>query len=80
MVTLFVQKATTTEAEDEDEQCRAANCVVRRRKKAGVYDWAECEHCKDWYHIVCTDIDKNISQEQLEELTWYCHFCSQQSD
>ena len=53
MVTLFVQKATTTEAEDEDEQCRAANCVVRRRKKAALRSEEHTSELQSPCNLVC---------------------------
>ena len=72
-------KAASADA-DEDDACMSRTCIVRRNKKPGEYRWISCDSCSDWRHVVCTDIDKNVTDEQLENMAWLCVFCKQDVD
>ena len=44
-------------------------------EKDGCEDWISCDHCEQWFHILCTNVDPDLSPEELENLAWDCHKC-----
>ncbi|CAK8685185.1 unnamed protein product [Clavelina lepadiformis] len=35
--------------------------------------WVECDNCDRWYHVKCTHLDPNLTQHEIEKLTYLCH-------
>ena len=51
-------------------------------KCGGVYvgdddepNWISCDECKSWFHVHCTNVDKDISDDDLEDLEFVCESC-----
>lgn len=42
---------------------------------AGEPRWIACDRCDTWYHLRCTSLDDNLSQAEVESLTWECVIC-----
>ena len=36
------------------------------QERAGIEDWISCDHCDQWYHILCTDLDPHLSPQEIE--------------
>lgn len=59
--------------EDEDDTCAAKPCSHPTGDEVG---WVQCDHCQDWYHLLCV----SLRPEQAEEMDAYsCPSCTRSS-
>ena len=71
----FTTRRNENKENDPVDPVRCYECGGREGDDDEV--WIGCDTCENWAHLLCTDLDPELSSEDLEALKFRCSDCQQ---